>query len=352
MCKFKFLFYASIAVLTVLLFGIACTDDNEVSGGEEQEYLVFTKPCLQWGISQAELEAQMKAEGYSLTQSPYPCIYEGKRLERRIGYLFQNGKLCGASVAIPYDSIQNLNEITAAFPGAKPVDGYADTFLDVKNNFIVDYAVKEVTFAADEKNVGKYWIISWAQYDLDVAQAVDLGLSVKWANLNLVLSDTDKAANAPEEANSFFSCYGWGDPMGGKTSEEVSDYPSLDNISGTEYDIAAVNWGSNWRLPTQEEMQELLDQCTWTWTKRNDVKGYNIEGPSGESIFLPVTGYREGPDSGIDVDNAGYYWTGTLRSDDTNYPYVLTFGEGFKGLNANKDILRSYGCAIRPVQDK
>ena len=103
---------------------------------------------------------------------------------------------------------------------------------------------------------------------------------------------------------------------------------------------------------TEEEMQELLDQCTWTWTKRNDVKGYNIEGPSGESIFLPVTGYREGPDSGIDVDNAGYYWTGTLRSDDTNYPYVLTFGEGFKGLNVNKDILRSYGCAIRPVQDK
>lgn len=353
MNKYRFLFDRSIVVLMVLLSLGACTDDKDGYGVGEDADLVFTKPNLQWGISKSSIDEQMKAEDFVLVDDEsFYCVYEGKLLEKRISYMFQSGRLCATSIVIPYDSIQSLNEITAAFPGATPVEGYADTYLDVRNNFMVDYKVKDVTNAIDEKDNGKYWIVSWTQYDADVAQAVDLGLSVNWADVNLVLRQNYSAATNPEYAGSIFTDrYGWGDPMGGKMSTEVSDYPNLLNISGTEYDIASVNWGSNWRLPTQKEMQELVDQCTWTWTKRNDVDGYNIEGPSGKSIFLPISGYRFGSGRGIETDN-GYYWTGTLTPDNTDYPYVLTFGSSFKGLNVDMNILRSYGCAIRPVQDK
>lgn len=51
-----------------------------------------------------------------------------------------------------------------------------------------------------------------------------------------------------------------------KTSADNSEYPSEnppENISGTEYDIAHVQWGGTWRMPTREEQKELVEQCEW-----------------------------------------------------------------------------------------
>lgn len=126
----------------------------------------------------------------------------------------------------------------------------------------------------------------------DAHEAVDLGLSVKWASCNV-------GANKPEEYGSY---YAWGE-----TSERLyttrAQYAYYDsktdtytnigsNISGTGYDVARAKWGGNWRMPTRAEMEELVNKCTWTWTTHNGVKGQLVTGPNGNSIFLPDAGDR------------------------------------------------------------
>lgn len=61
-----------------------------------------------------------------------------------------------------------------------------------------------------------------------------------------------------------------------------------DQISGTEYDPANVLWGNGWRLPTEAEIKELIEKCTWT----AEQYGYTVTGPNGNSIFLPACGMQ------------------------------------------------------------
>lgn len=155
-------------------------------------------------------------------------------------------------------------------------------------------------------------------------EPVDLGLSVKWSSCNL-------GANVPEEHG---DCFAWGE-MEEKSEytwqsysfwEDLNDdggYTSCDevenigDISGTEYDIARSQWGGNWRMPTVDELKELLDECQWEWTEYNGVLGRKVTGPNGNSIFLPATGWRD--ENGQNKKNAqGYYWTGSQYSEIEN----------------------------------
>ena len=95
---------------------------------------------------------------------------------------------------------------------------------------------------------------------------VDLGLSVYWCSCNV-------GAESPEEYGDY---YAWGEtkPKSSYRRENYSYYNTEtetytdigENISGTEYDAATVNLGSDWKMPTKDEFQELLDNCTWEWT--------------------------------------------------------------------------------------
>ena len=56
-------------------------------------------------------------------------------------------------------------------------------------------------------------------------------------------------------------------------------------------DAARANWGGDWRMPTVEEYEELLDpvKCTWEWTTKDGVNGYKVTGKkTGKSIFMPI----------------------------------------------------------------
>jgi hypothetical protein len=168
--------------------------------------------------------------------------------------------------------------------------------------------------------------------------AIDLGLSVRWASCNV-------GAASPEEYGGY---YGWADPTGLKTSTNVDDYPSANppsRISGTEYDIARAKWGGTWRMPTQAEQQELIDSCTWAWTTQNGQNGYKVTGKNGNSIFLPAAGLRNGTDMHY-VGTGGYYWSGTLNWSDVNRAYYSYFGSDYHNVGAYD---RSYGFSVRPV---
>nr|MBP7471911.1 hypothetical protein [Prevotella sp.] len=170
--------------------------------------------------------------------------------------------------------------------------------------------------------------------------AVDMGLSVKWASFNV-------GATKPED---YGGLYGWADPTGTKTSTTNNDYPSANppsNISGTEYDIAHVKWGGKWRIPTNDELNELMTNCKISWTTLNGVNGNTYTSKkNGNVIFLPAAGYRYGSSTIKGRGTYGRYYSGTLNPNMTNNAYDMLFSnssDDWNGLN------RYDGRSIRPV---
>lgn len=184
-----------------------------------------------------------------------------------------------------------------------------------------------------------------------VGEAVDLGLSVKWASCNV-------GAESPEDYGGY---YAWGE------TEEKNDYSSStsityglstsglrsqgiidsdDNLTAA-YDAATDNWGSSWRMPTKEEIEELCNKCSWEWTSVNGVSGRKVTGPNGNSIFLPAAGSRNGTEV-RSRGSGGYYWSGTLNEDYGLNAYYLYFGSGYHDWGR---IGRYHGLTVRPVTE-
>ena len=149
--------------------------------------------------------------------------------------------------------------------------------------------------------------------------AVDLGLSVKWASFNL-------GAYKPSDMGSMFywaenqpSTKGY--PKYSKVKVDV-----IGDIAGDDkYDAATNMLGRNWRLPTDEECQELLNRCKWETKVIDGIEGRLVTGPNGKSIFLPFN--QKSFTSGKYV--SGHYWTSTPHhgSESAN---DLRFGENCK----------------------
>ena len=173
---------------------------------------------------------------------------------------------------------------------------------------------------------------------------VDLGLpsGTLWATMNV-------GANSPEEYGDYFAwgettpkdVYNWSTYkwcMGGynmltkyctKSSYGYNGFVDNKTELAPEDDAATANWGPEWRMPSLEQIQELMDNCTTEWTTRNGVKGHlftsNI---NGASLFLPAAGNRW--DSDLYYAGAyGYYWSRALDSGYPDYAYYLSFGSGY-----------------------
>jgi hypothetical protein len=128
-----------------------------------------------------------------------------------------------------------------------------------------------------------------------------------------------------------------------------SDYGTVDNktVLDPEDDVAHVKWGGSWRMPTAEELLELSSKCLWEWTTLNDVNGYKITGPNGNSVFLPATGCRYS--AKLDgVGKLGFYMSRSLYSNNGNYGNLLYFSRFSYDCHCN---YRYYGHAVRPVSE-
>lgn len=198
----------------------------------------------------------------------------------------------------------------------------------------------------------------------DPFSPVDLGLpsGLKWANYNL-------GADAPE---AFGDYYAWGETQTKyiyewstykfSTSENgpyskyntSSYYGPVDNktVLDPEDDVVRVQLGGRWRMPTNEEWTELLNNCTWTWVTNYNGSGVNgrlVKATNGNSIFLPAAGHRIGR-SVFGVGADCYYWSSSLSP---NYPYyalcLIYLYEKQNGYNIYMFYDRSCGFSIRPV---
>ncbi len=170
---------------------------------------------------------------------------------------------------------------------------------------------------------------------------VDLGLSVKWATCNV-------GASSPSDYGNY---YAWGETSTKSSYTEANSKTygkDMGDIAGNpSYDAARANWGGSWRLPTLEEIDELVDRCDATWTTMNGHNGRKVTGPNGNSIFLPAAGWRYGT-SLNNTGESGYYWSSTPYESSTNDAYDLNFDAGYFSGDWNG---RCYGLSVRPVSD-
>ena len=167
-------------------------------------------------------------------------------------------------------------------------------------------------------------------------QAVDLGLSVLWATMDI-------GATSEE---GYGDCYLWGDPDGSLTRKVQSSFiarwfkggPRLNVISGhPQYDTASNLWGRRWRIPTIKEFKELATECQWELIDNNHVRLY---GPNGNSIVL----------------DGRMHWTG-----ESPFGKIQMFSWSINGdslsfslptmVDLNKDYTDLF-FPIRPVTDK
>jgi hypothetical protein len=193
---------------------------------------------------------------------------------------------------------------------------------------------------------------------------VDLGLpsGTLWATCNV-------GADSPQAAFGYGYYFAWGETQPKNTYNWSTyqycngSYNTLtkycndfnfgyngftDNLTTLlpEDDAATINWGANWRMPTMEEWQELIDNTTVTWTTQNGLEGKLFTASNGNSLFLPAAGRYDGS-SLTDFGSEMHYWSSSLRTD---YPrsawsfYYLWSDYGMSGLSA-----RYFGFSVRPV---
>ena len=187
---------------------------------------------------------------------------------------------------------------------------------------------------------------------------VDLGLSVKWATCNV-------GADSPEDYGDYFAwgevepkeTYNWSTYKycngTNKTLTKYCGHSSYGNngftdgktILDLEDDAATVNWGGAWRMPTDAELTELREKCKWTWTSQNDVNGYKVVGPNGNSIFLPAAGYKDG-ESLLITRSFGNYWSSSFYPDYSDLAYSVYF---YSDVVVRYGSNRDHGRSVRPV---
>ena len=214
---------------------------------------------------------------------------------------------------------------------------------------------------------------------------VDLGLSVKWASLNL-------GASKPIDLGEYYAwgetetkdVYNWEEyelseesdnsnvKMFAKTTQRPelaqkmwkyctdSSHGEVDNLSvlEPEDDAAAANMRNKlrfwekckWRMATIEEWNELKAKCEWVWTNINGRNGYLVIAKNGNCIFLPAAGYKTG-DKLYGINGAIRYWSSSLNKESNYRAHAMEECPDNPLVVINWDRYRYLGLSIRAVQE-
>ena len=129
-----------------------------------------------------------------------------------------------------------------------------------------------------------------------------------------------------------------------------SSYGIVDNKTTLEAsdDVATINLGGKWRMPTDAEWTELRNSCSWTWTTLNGIEGYMVASKTNDnSIFLPAAGGRGGRKL-IFAGSYGDYWSSSLYTGKPCSAYGVYFDSD---IDLTSWSYRYYGLSVRPVSE-
>lgn len=187
-----------------------------------------------------------------------------------------------------------------------------------------------------------------------IEEFVDLGLpsGTLWKKRNV-------GATNPEDGGDFFAWgetegkdeFSWNDYQFG-TKDALTKYNTTDEKTELESvdDAAIANCGNRWKIPSKEQIEELIEYCTYSFVEQDGVNGVLFEG-NRNSIFLPSAGGYKKVEN--DDDTFEFYGEGV-------YGYYMSSRRAFTAYNAhslvwNSDFIsitsinRARGCNIRPV---
>lgn len=220
----------------------------------------------------------------------------------------------------------HLFSTTAEFDAAYNGTGYTDPW--------VSYTLESsaLTYNKDRANGHKF---------------VDLGLpsGKLWATMNI-------GASTPEDYGNY---YAWGE-LTGKSDYSWSTYKFGSGSPFSKYDqdglttlelvddVARIEWGGDWRMPTEADLQELTANTTSVWDSTRSGRTFTSK-TNGNSIFIPATGHYVGTSR----DNVGtfcYLWSSSIGQASHNRAARLFFDSGYVGMSYD---FRYVGFSVRGV---
>ena len=115
------------------------------------------------------------------------------------------------------------------------------------------------------------------------------------------------------------------------------------DINKTWYDAAQIGLGGEWRMPTKEEWNKLLNATQHEWVTIEGKEGYLFTANNGSHLFFPANGYIY--DQEIGTPDEGYYWTSTFSNiENAHVTYLPSNSWGISNYG------RHIGLGIRPVK--
>ncbi len=189
-------------------------------------------------------------------------------------------------------------------------------------------------------------------------KAVDLGLpsGLKWGDRNLGAAAETGYGNyyawgeTKPKTNYDWSKegdYKWGILDENDANYGMTKYNSTDQKYTLEPadDAATATLGTDWHIPTTDDINELFDYCDWEFTIKNKVAGYEVTGSNGNSIFLPLAGIKAGTTTDAPGE-IGFYWTADIHPD-APYAAIALYIDSVMGDGERWS--RYNGLSIRPV---
>ena len=188
----------------------------------------------------------------------------------------------------------------------------------------------------------------WAETNVGADNPWDYGLYFWWGDTVGYRRKNDVWVASDGSTSGFSFDFG-NAPTLGKEMEDLQSegWITADGVLASAHDAAQAHWGGSWRMPTLQELDDLRDNCDWTWTSMNGVDGYVVRGRddySANSIFLPCAGYGDGT-SRTGAGSKSYYWS-SVPEDFSEYARPLYFDSILRELDS---FSRFYGCSVRPV---
>ena len=190
--------------------------------------------------------------------------------------------------------------------------------------------------------------LKWAKCNVGAQKETDYGIMFAWGQTdNAVATKFVDSENYPYSWATYKYYNGTSNTLTKYNND--SSYGIVDNktVLDPEDDAVTQIMGSDWRMPTEAEWQELLNNTTNEWTQVNGVNGRKFTASNGNSIFIPAAGSC-GDGS---VDNVGYVgdvWSSSLSTSRPNSAWYLNFDSDYCIM---VDFSRCYGRSVRGVMD-
>ena len=303
------------------------------AGQKTAKELSFTTPKVYATIGAATDITPFSATIHGSTNvfSPYSvCIVYG--VDNDSTLLERNGKT-------KYTNLVGSDQFTVELDDLMPGTTYYYYGIAGKNG----YYGWETVYSTSNK------IMSFTTPDIcpdaNHPHAIDLGLpsGTKWACSNV-------GASRPTEFGGYFA---WGETDTKNSYTKNNYYQRIhnSNIAGTEYDAATANWGTTWQMPTDKQLEELVNNTTQTY---KGVGGVVFRGGNGKFVYIPAAGcysvYRDGL---YNEGEKGYYWSSVpnleFENDAIDMDFYFTFEKNVYVHFGTREE-RANGYSIRPVR--